>query len=162
MGYGARPKKTYDGNLILTGGDPFTGSFQIINKVNFPNVVFTPKLDGFLQFDQDLGEFTFLKTGLLQIIATSNYSIGTGSSRLEIVPEMWDGTSWDFLTGRSSQFPSTGVEQNVLMGQLPVIKGHKIRFCGKVAVGNVSSITTVLSNGAVVPASIINLTMWEQ
>ena len=161
LGPGTIPTRTYNGTLILTGGDAFTSDFLVLNKINFPGVTFTAILDGFLIFEENTGEIEFLRTGLLQILATSNYSIGTGSSRLELSPELWNGTEWVTLNARSAAFPSTGIEQNMFMGQLIAERGHKIRFYIKAAVGSIASITTVLSNGAVIPASIIHLAMWS-
>lgn len=160
MGYGRKPNRLYTGNMILTGTHVLSSSFEIINKVNFSGLTFIPTLDGFMQFDEDSGEYTFLKNGILFIDGTSNYNITTGNSRIEVSIEKYDG-SWGYLNARSGTFPSLGPNQVHMAGKIIILKGQKLRFSTCVQVGSASYTTTVLSNTSVIPSAVVDFSLWS-
>ena len=162
-GIGGEEQFTYHDTLIVTGdSELIPATFTDFNIAEFPALTFIESNSGLLTFNSSNGEFTFLQRGKLLITATLNIQTSIGNSRIDIIPFLYDG-AWNSLNGRIATLPVQGINQMVLIGIVNTIieKDHRIRFqvCSP---DNKSNFETIILNGAIVPAAIIDFILFRR
>jgi hypothetical protein len=153
-------KITFDGRILVTGNSAnIPAAFTTFNKTNFPGLTFIPTLDGLLTFGETTGEIVLLRHGLLQISAIVNFD-STVPTRIDVAPFRDKGTGYEPLNARTGEITVLTNQQLDFHGIIHAEKGDKIKFdvCDNSNVANF--VTEVLPNSAVVPAAIIDFTMW--
>lgn len=151
-------KITYFGKIIVSGNDLIPNTFQLYQKVIFPNLNFEVEGGNLFEFDENTGEITFLRSGIMHIIATLNIDTALGTAKVEISTQRNKGLGWNYLDARVAELPVIGQRQTILAGTIDDNeKGHKIRFelCGPS--GNPTFKTQTLANSSIVFATIIDI-----
>lgn len=124
-------KQTFTQVLFVTGANAVPTDFEIFNKTNLPNLIFSPSPDprhgGVYNFDEVTGQFLMERFGLMRIGATINVE-SAQASEFEIVPQIDIGSGFQNLPARAARTSQVILDQIYFDGPLWVRKGDKLRF----------------------------------
>jgi len=150
-------KLTFCGRLVITGkSSAITDTYTAFNKTSFPSLNFIIDENTLFSFDEDTGIFEFFYHGILSISASINFSTPAQPTKFEVVPCLDSGSGFVELFGRTSSINTLVSDQIVLVGNIAINKGYKLKFDIRNSTNSAFFDTEILSNGAIVPAAIVD------
>lgn len=147
--------------LIITGNSnnipiPFT----IVNKINFPNLIFIPQFDNLITYNEITGIFILQHQGILMMSATLNLHAMQASAEIRLIPEFNQGDGWIPGAGKKVVLTAISPSQIEWTGMKEFKKNTQIRFYFSAISGNIQFKTEMLDPGGLdctVPAAIFYL-----
>ena len=135
--------------MTVTGnsGNISTVDFEVVNKINFPNLIFTPEFDSLITFDEDTGIYTIIDQGILQLDCSLNIQASQASAEFHLIPEMNFGSGWEVGCPRKVVLTAIKPGQIGVHGSKYLPKGTMIRFWVKAVSGNITFVTETLDPG---------------
>lgn len=158
IGNGRLLAKHAEMNITGNSGNISTANFTVMNKVNYPNLIFSTITDSLISFDEDTGIITTLDAGILQIDCSLNVQASVASAEFHLIPEFNFGSGW--VTGCPRKVTLTAIKPSQVgfHGSKYFGKGTEIRFWVKAVSGNITFITETIDPGgpleAILPAAV--------
>lgn len=157
MRIGNGEKITFVASLAITEtSEVIPNSFTLFSKANFPDLVFSViENESLILFNENTGIFEFLLTGHLNVNATISFDTAAQPAEFYCTPFLDSGSGFQALNSRCSEFTILSCEQIILMGNVFVKRGDKLKFDVK-GIGNPVFKTITLENSSIIPAGLIN------
>lgn len=117
--------------------------FEVLNKTNYPNLVFNVIGNDFVTFDENTGVVTVLKKGLLITFFTFNVETTSPAAIVVASIEVDSGSGFVRGASREQSLSKAGIEQKVSSLVIPSNIGDKWRVVFFAALNDVNLITVV-------------------
>lgn len=147
--------------LLVTGNsNNIPIAFTIMNKINFPNLTFTPQFDNLITYDENTGIFVLQHQGVLLMSATLNLHAMQASAEIRLIPEFNIGSGWVRGAGKKVVLTAITPTQIEWTGSKELKKNSQIRFYFSAISGNIIFKTEILDQGGLgctVPAAMFYL-----
>lgn len=151
--------------MTVTGnsGNISTIDFEVVNKINFPNLIFTPESDSLMSFDEDTGIYTLLDLGIMQIDCSLNVQASQASAEFHLIPEFNYGSGWERGCPRKKILTAIKPGQISFHGSKFFPKDTMFRFWVKAVSGNIIFKTETIDPGGplevILPAAVYYLAL---
>ena len=151
--------------IIITGNSKtLSGSPEVVNTVNFPNLSFSVSGNGLLTFDETTGIIEILVDGILQISAVINALAIQASGDFIMIPEYNEQNGgWYPSAPRKEVLTAIKPTQVLLQGSKKFLKNDLIRFNTYAGSGSIALKTEIVNQGGplqtVLPSAILYFTM---
>lgn len=144
---GTGEKQTWDGSIKVTGiSENIPDSFTLLNKVNFPNLIFTHENE-MIDFNESTGEITFKIGGCFELSGILNLKASQASAQIEMVPEYDFGSGWVYGSPRHEILTAIKPRHVTFFGSREIPQNTKARFYFRANSGNIIFETETIDPG---------------